>query len=275
MPTLLAKRRLVSIRYQWQLFCLALMFFTRLPVAKNLPYSDKRMNQANRYFSLVGIVVGCLVVLSYCLFVALFPQSIAIILAMITSVFITGAFHEDGLADMADGIGGGYSREKRLMIMKDSRIGTYGTVTLTLALLLKFALLVELATLNLAVISLVSAYAISRACAASLIFDTAYVSDEGTSKSKPLAAQQSSTELIILIGFALIPCLFFPWFFTASFQLLLVLFIVLFVFRLAFRRWIIARIGGFTGDCLGAAQQVSELLIYLVILHHMTHVGGS
>jgi len=269
----LTKRQLVIIRYQWQLFCLALMFFTRLPVAKNLPYSEKRMNQANRYFSLVGIVVGTIVAIAYYLVSALFPQQVAIVLAMMISVFLTGAFHEDGLADMADGIGGGYNQEKRLLIMKDSRIGTYGAVTLCLALLLKFILLVELAQIAVIIIALIVANALSRALAASLIFDTQYVSDVDTSKSKPLAAKQSKQELWLLMVIAIIPCLLLPYFFEQPFTLLVTLGLVLAVVRFIFRRWIIARIGGFTGDCLGAAQQISELFIYLVLVQHVSTVG--
>lgn len=268
-----SKRQLVLIRYQWQLFCLALMFFTQLPVtkvlAKKLPYSEKRMNHANRYFSLVGLVIGLLVILSYAIFSYLFTLEIAVILSMITSVFITGAFHEDGLADMADGMGGGYTKSKRLTIMKDSRIGTYGAVTLVLSLLLKFQLLVELGQQSLLILSVIFAYAVSRAFAASLIFDTSYVTDEDQSKSKPIASQQSKHDLAILITIALIPCLAFPWFFDDYFSLFVLISTILLVARFAFRHWLMDKIGGFTGDCLGAAQQLSELIIYLVIVNHI------
>lgn len=273
-----SKRQLVLIRYQWQLFCLALMFFTQLPVikffAKKLPYSEKRMNQANRYFSLVGLVISLLVVFSYSIYSELFTLEIAIVLMMITSVFITGAFHEDGLADMADGMGGGYTKPKRLTIMKDSRIGTYGAVALVLALLLKFQLLIELGQYEIGqgstlIIAVVFAYGLSRALAASLIFDTPYVADEDQSKSKPIAAQQSKSDLTILFVIALIPCLAFPWFFDNYFLLLVKMVVVLALMRFAFRHWLISKISGFTGDCLGAAQQLSELAIYLVIINHI------
>lgn len=272
------KRQLVLVRYQWQLFCLALMFFTQLPVtkilAKKLPYSEKRMNEANRYFSLVGMVIGLLVVFSYYLFSQLFSLEIAVILAMIISVFITGAFHEDGLADMADGMGGGYTKEKRLTIMKDSRIGTYGTVTLVLSLLLKFQLLIELAQHAILMTSLVFAYAMSRAFSASLIFDTPYVADEAQSKSKPLASKQSLGDLSLLIAIAFIPVVIFPWDFAHYFSLILLIIGLLTVMRFAFKHWLMSRISGFTGDCLGAAQQLSELVIYLVIVNYISTAGA-
>ena len=274
MSAFLSKRHWVKIRYQWQLFCLALMFFSQIPVAKNLPYSEKRMNSANRYFSLVGIVIGLLVALSFYLFDHFFSSDVAILLAMITSVFITGAFHEDGLADMADGMGGGYSPEKRLTIMKDSRIGTYGTVTLILSLLLKFQLLVELEQFSLFMISVVFAYAMSRAFAASLIFDTPYVVDDDSSKSKPIASQQSGRDLVILVAVAFIPSILFPWFFDDFWSLLVAIVVMLFLLRIAFRKWLMSKISGFTGDCLGAAQQVSELVIYLVMIAHLSNTGA-
>jgi adenosylcobinamide-GDP ribazoletransferase len=250
------------------------MFFTQLPVtkvlSKKLPYSEKRMNNANRYFSLVGIVIALLVIFSYVIFSQFFSLEISVVLTMIISVLITGAFHEDGLADMADGMGGGYTKPKRLSIMKDSRIGTYGSVTLVLSLLLKFQLLVELGQQSLLILSVIFSYAVSRAFAASLIFDTSYVTDEDQSKSKPIASQQSKHDLAILITIALIPCLAFPWFFDDYFALLILTLMILFVVRFAFRHWLLRKIGGFTGDCLGAAQQISELVIYLVIVNHIT-----
>jgi len=275
MPSFLGHGVFAVIKYQWQLFSLAVMFFSRLPVSNNIPYSTLRMNQANRYFSSVGIVIGGLLALVFYAIQSIFPLEITVILIMICSVLLTGAFHEDGLADMADGIGGGYTVEKRLLIMKDSRIGTYGSVSLLLALLLKFYLLLILAQHGQFIFSLIFAYGLSRALAASLIFNTQYVSDAEDSKSKPLAAQQSLTELLLNIVVAVLPCLFIETTFPKIVNVLLLTFVSLCVFRFCFRRWLIARIGGFTGDCLGAAQQISELIIYLVFVSQLSHAGLS
>ncbi|XQW85629.1 adenosylcobinamide-GDP ribazoletransferase [Thalassotalea piscium] len=250
---------------QWQLLCLSIMFFTRFPVPKSTPYSAHLMNQANRYFPLVGFILALLLCLIYIGLRSLFPLDVAVILVMITSLLFTGAFHEDGLADMADGIGGGLTIEKRLAIMKDSRIGTYGSVTLIMALLLKFILLLALAKQQLFILSLLLAYTLSRSLAATLIFNTAYVADEAQSKSKPLASQQSVSELVIVIVSGVLALLLFiekPWFIALSVWLV----IVLVTFRTLFRYWLIKRIKGFTGDCLGAAQQISELLIYMTLI---------
>ena len=173
---------------------------------------------------------------------------------------LTGAFHEDGLTDMADGIGGGMTLERRLSIMKDSRIGTYGASALVMALLGKFVLLSELAHWQMVVPVMVASYVISRGVAASLIHDTPYVSDIDTSKSKPLAHQQTTFELVALFASSLIPMLWL------ELSLVVSMLAVIVPLRFVFRAWLVKRIGGFTGDCLGAAQQLSELTLYIVAL---------
>jgi len=250
------------VKQQLNLFYLALSFFTRLPVPKSMHYSEALLNQANRYFSLVGLIIGIFLVLSYSFFSVFLPLTITILITMTISLLLTGAFHEDGLADMADGIGGAFTVEKRLSIMKDSRIGTYGAVTLLMALLLKFILLVELAKQdsNYLLLAIVLGAGLSRAVAGSLISAMPYVSDTEQSKSKPLAQAQSSKELVTLLVIGAVPLIFYSG--SVIFYILL----VLIVFRWLFKKWLIAKIGGFTGDCLGAAQQIAELLIYLTLV---------
>ncbi|NVD06563.1 adenosylcobinamide-GDP ribazoletransferase [Vibrio sp. JPW-9-11-11] len=248
------------MKYQIELFLLALSFFSRIPVPATTPYSAERMNQAGRYFALVGLLLGALCAVFFYVASLLLPANIAIFVMMVWSLLLTGAFHEDGLTDMADGIGGGMSVEKRLSIMKDSRIGTYGASALIMALLGKFLLLNELVSDDHFGWMLITAYALSRAVAASLIFDMPYVSDSDASKSKPLAERQSTRELMILLVTGLFPCLALP--FTTSVALVL----TLIVFRWVFKCWLLKRIGGFTGDCLGAGQQIAELLIYLILI---------
>ncbi|EGQ8503014.1 adenosylcobinamide-GDP ribazoletransferase [Vibrio parahaemolyticus] len=252
--------RQATLRYQMELFLLAVSFFSRLPVPSVLPYSEERMNQAGRYFALVGVILGVLCALVFYFTQLIFPDSVAIVLTMAFSLLLTGAFHEDGLTDMADGIGGGMTVERRLSIMKDSRIGTYGAATLVMALLAKFVLWSELVHLPDFWLVIVVAYTTSRALAATLIYDMPYVSDSDTSKSKPLANKQSSSEVAILLFTAGVASLFLGVMQTSF------IVIVLFAFRFAFKRWLTKRIGGFTGDCLGAAQQLSELLVYLILI---------
>ncbi len=249
-----------SLINQYQLFMLALGFFSRIPMPKNIPYSEERMNQAGRYFALVGLLLGSLCAAVLWSAQLLFPASVSIFIMMVFSLLLTGAFHEDGLTDMADGIGGGMTIERRLTIMKDSRIGTYGASALVMVLLGKFVLLSELIQFESILLFVVVAYTLSRAVAASLIYDMPYVSDTDTSKSKPLAQKQSRVELWVLLTTGLLPCLMLGLSTTVW------LVAVVLTFRVLFKRWLTVRIGGFTGDCLGAAQQIGELLIYLTLI---------
>jgi adenosylcobinamide-GDP ribazoletransferase len=256
-----------KVKAQLNLFYLALSFFTRLPVPKTMHYSESLLNKANRYFSLVGLVTGLLLALSYLCFSSFLPVNISILLTMAISLLLTGAFHEDGLADMADGIGGAFNIEKRLTIMKDSRIGTYGAVTLVIALLLKFTLLVELANQdsNHLLLAIILAEMLSRAIAGSLISAMPYVSDIEQSKSKPLAQAQSFSEVMILLLIGVTPLIFY------SSEVIFSLLSILLLFRWLFKQWLMSKIGGFTGDCLGAGQQISELLIYLTLVSYISN----
>lgn len=245
------------MKQQFNLFFLALGFFSRIPMPAWIDYSPENLNRASRYFTLVGWLLGGLVAMVFLAVDYLFSNSISLWLAMVFSLLLTGAFHEDGLADTADGFGGAFVREKKISIMKDSRIGTYGAVALVMALLGKYLLLIENTYIAL---SIFIAYPLSRAVAASLVFDMRYVADDDGSKSKPLANNQSKTDLVIL----LVTCL--PIFFLLYWQKALLVIATLIIVRYAAKFYFQKQIGGYTGDCLGAAQQMSELAIYAVLL---------
>ena len=134
------------MRDQLELFFTALGFFTRLPVPAWVPWSSERMHHAARYFALVGWVVGGAGALGYLALAWLLPPAVAVVLSMALTIRLTGAFHEDGFADSCDGLGGGWDKAQILAIMKDSRIGSYGTIGMVLMLLAKAAALVELAS---------------------------------------------------------------------------------------------------------------------------------
>lgn len=246
-----------SLKYQLNLFLLALGFFSRIPMPAWVTYSPELLNRASRYFTCVGWLLGALVAVFFCIAHQFFSIHVSIWLSMVFSLLLTGAFHEDGLADTADGFGGAFEREKKLAIMKDSRLGTYGGAALLMALGGKFLLLTEnphIAT------SLLLAYALSRTTAASLIFSMRYVADTDTSKSKPLANNQSMQDLLILIASAL------PAFFLMSWQPLLVITSLMTALHFGARYYFNKHIGGYTGDCLGATQQIAELTIYVALL---------
>ena len=251
-----------AFKQQLNLFLLALGFFSRIPFPAWVNYSAENLNRASRYFGLVGWLLGALVAAVFMLADYLFSSSISLWLAMIFSLLLTGAFHEDGLADTADGCGGGYEHAQKLLIMKDSRLGTYGAAALVMALLGKYLLLIETQQLAL---SIVIAYALSRCLAASLIFDMAYVTDPNASKSKPLANNQSRRDLIILLATSL------PIFLLLSWPSCLLLALGLTLVRYTAKAFFNRQLGGYTGDCLGAAQQVNELSIYALLLIAQTH----
>ena len=267
-------------------YLLSLQFFTRIPVTGRLAdwvgFSPAMLRASAGHFPGIGLLVGALVAgFTYWLLMML-PATgsaplVAAALGTVLGVLLTGAFHEDGLADVADGLGGSADRERALVIMKDSRVGAFGAIAVLLALLCKVALLALLGDVSapLMVVALLAAHVVSRTWPLLTIRLLVHVGDLAGSKSKPLADQISGAGL--LTGFL--------WFFCTlalmlyaqiatdfiaiempSEQLLLAFAWALLASVAAWvwsTRWFWRRLGGFTGDCLGATQQVCELAFYL------------
>lgn len=256
-------------------YLLALQFFTRIPVTGRLAtwvgYSPAMLRASAGHFPGIGWLVGGLTALCFLGAHTLLPQQaatvfVAVVLSTVFSVMLTGAFHEDGLADLADGLGGHVSREKSLEIMKDSRIGTYGAVALILALSTKFALLSLLGQVNLLAtfMAIFLAHVTSRMMPLLIIKSLPHVGDTPQSKSKPLADAIDYPTLVVaaiwcVSAIALIAYVYPSWVWIVG--LLAALCACWWM-----RRFLSHRIQGFTGDALGATQQVSELAFYLGIL---------
>jgi adenosylcobinamide-GDP ribazoletransferase len=246
----------------------AVRFFTRLPMPQWIGHSQAQLDHAARYFPLVGALVGCVGALFTGLVAWALPPSLAVGIGMVMTILFTGAFHEDGLADACDGFGGGWDKSQVLAIMKDSRIGSYGAIALVMALLLKYTALHELALLEFAedsaapalAVVLISGHALSRLAPVLLMRFLPYVRDDATGKAKPLATAMSAGGLSCAILFACAPLLLLP-----APAALSGLFMVLLSTWLC-GRYFHRRIGGYTGDCLGASQQISELGFYLAVL---------
>lgn len=245
----------VNLAEEKTLLLLAVSFFTRIPVRLPAEITPAQLNKASRYFAVVGLLIGFICSLVYLVSVEYLPKSLAVLVAMAVSLLVTGAFHEDGWADVWDGFGGGWSIEQKLNIMKDSRLGTYGAAALFIILLLKFQSLIALAS---PVMALILANTLSRVVATSLIYDMSYVALDASSKVKPLAQHLSNNNLIILLITGLVVSLWF-----LSLTECFFLFVILLVFRALLAFWFTRQLGGYTGDCLGAAQQSSEIVIYL------------
>lgn len=238
----------------------ALMFYTRLPVPSPSDFKEEHLNKATRYFPLIGWVVGALMVLVYVLTRFAFTYEIAIILSLIAGVLITGAFHEDGLADFFDGFGGGWTKDRILEIMKDSRVGTFALVGLSLVFLLKFYALLQLAYKELFVPSMLFAQVLSRWFALTFVATTPYSRADEQSKIKPIAKKLALKDLLIATFLTFLAFLLFPFWWIGG--VLGVLILLKLYLRWFFLKWI----GGYTGDCLGAAQQISEICILLYLL---------
>ena len=239
----------------------AIRFFTRLPVPGWVGHSAEQLDRAARYFPLVGILVGAIGAVVTLAASMLWPPQIAVLLGMAATLLATGAFHEDGLADSIDGFGGGWTREQALAIMKDSRIGSYGAIGIGLALLLKFsvlsALLGAVPPAPTFFAALLAGHSVSRFAATTLIYFLDYARDDDSSKSKPLATRMGTGGLALAALFGLAPCLFLPLP-QAAVALALAALVTLMA-----ARYFVKRIGGYTGDCLGAVQQLTELAFYL------------
>jgi adenosylcobinamide-GDP ribazoletransferase len=244
------------IARELKIFLTAVRFFTRIPVPRSIGYSENMLNHSMRYFPLMGWIVGGIAALVFYGCTYLFPMPVRIILSMVATLLMTGAFHEDGFADMCDGFGGGWNKEQILQIMKDSRIGSFGAIGIVMILLSKFILLTTILPAYVPFV-LIAGHSISRFAAAVFVYTHKYVGDEEQSKFKPLGNSITPPELLVAAIFGFLPILWMhSWY-----CFLLPLPVILTYWLLA--RFFTKRIGGFTGDCLGATQQITEVVFYL------------
>ncbi len=245
---------------QLRLFFIALQFFTRLPIPRWVGFEPAWLHHASRYFPAVGLVVAAIAGGVYAAAALVLPPPVAVLLSTAAGIYATGAFHEDGFADSCDGLGGGHTRERVLEIMKDSRIGAYGAIGIGLMLATKVAALASMP--KLAVLgALLAAHPLSRLMACSLIWRMEYARAEG--KAKPLAQEMRSGEFAIAALTAVLSAagsVALGWLPLAALGAGLAG-MLLATFWLA--RKLQQRLGGYTGDCLGAVQQLTEAVFYL------------
>lgn len=253
-------------------FLLALQFFTRIPVTGRLArwvgFSPALQRASMGHFPGVGLLVGAIAAAVFALVAWLLGGNASGMLAAATlstgtTVWLTGALHEDGLADVADGLAGGHSPEQALAIMKDSRIGAAGAVALLLALQAKAALLSLLGTQSLAatLVALVGAHGLSRVGPVLLTHMLPYVSASDTAKSQGIAGAHSRHTLWVALAWGAVSAMGVSWYGSLVFLALACLAAAL--AWLALWRLFARRLQGYTGDCLGATQQVCEIAFYL------------
>ncbi len=244
------------MKKELQIFLTAVMFYTRVPVPRWVNHDADYLNKATKYFPLIGWIAGSVAALVFMGANYLFNPSIAIILSMAASVLLTGAFHEDGFADVCDGFGGGWTKEKILLIMKDSRVGAYGVIGTIFMLSLKFYVLLSFTVTQIPFI-LIAAHALSRWAASTFILTHQYVRENEDSKAKPVAKQFLLTHFLIASLFGILPLLLFRN--AYAFLLIIPVYLMKIYLGWYFKKWI----GGYTGDCLGATQQLCEIIFYL------------
>ena len=249
-----------------ELFWAALMFYTRLRVPPNTPYSPKALNKSRKYLPFIGIIIAAIAVSVYLVCQSFFSNAISVALSMVATILVTGAFHEDGFADSCDGLGGGWKTEQVLTIMKDSRIGTYATIGLVCLLAIKFLTLFELSNISITalVFAYITAHTLSRLTPLLVIEQYNYVQNSVQSKAKPMTETRlSSPDLHQALIISAIP--FLISMFVALIPTVIAALACFFSAKL-FAAYVEKRIGGYTGDTLGATQQLSEVVFYLIFI---------
>ncbi len=256
------------MKEELRIFFTALMFYTRIPCPSWVDHSPVYINKATRYFPLIGWIVGSISWGVYFISIYFFPIEIAVVLSLLAGVLCTGAFHEDGLADVFDGFGGGWTKQKILEIMKDSRIGAYGGIALVFLFAFKFYglsfILSHFCKTEwwFTLLFFISYHSLARLTALGIVFTSFYARDDLDSKAKPIAQSHSYKEITGALVFGLIPILFFCFINWKLFSVFIPILLLVFFARRYFIKWL----GGYTGDCLGTVEQLAELVILLIIV---------
>ena len=243
----------MSLRTEFESFIGAVRFFTRLPVPAWVGHSSEALERSSRYFPAVGLIVGGIAAAVFAAAILILPKTLAIVLAIGIAIALTGAIHEDGWNDTVDGFGSSLDKQEILSIMRDSQVRAVGAVALIALLISRLLALVELDQMLIPA-ALIAGHAVSRFCATVVFAKLDYVRAEG--KAKPFNQRVRDHELALAALPALLPLFFLP-FWPVVFALL---FAVGATYWLA--RMFEKRIGGYTGDCLGATQQLAELAFY-------------
>jgi adenosylcobinamide-GDP ribazoletransferase len=247
------------LKKELHIFCAALLFFTRIPCFNKFVLTEEHFARSAKYFPLLGWIVGGSSALLYFICMYFLPRSVAITVSMLFSILLTGGLHEDGLADVCDGFGGGWTKDRILAIMKDSATGVYGVIGIVMILLMKFVILLEFHS-SLLPFLLIAGHTLSRFIAITFMYTHEYVRTDETSKSKNVIQKMDLGSVSIAMVFGLVPLFLFQNAFV--FFVCIPLLLVKWLLGRYFTKWI----GGYTGDCLGATQQITEIVFYLFML---------
>ena len=249
---------LANIRRTWYDFLSAIQFLTHVRVP-SVPYESNSLSRAVKFFPLVGLLIGSGAALLRSLLAPHLPELIAALLILVYLVVITGCFHEDGLADTADGFGGGWERHQVLVIMRDSRIGTYGAAALVLSLLARLLMIASLSPMR-AGSYLIAAHVLCRWTTLPLSF---YLPPAREQSEDAIDGQGARIARLTTRGTLIVGSLFTFVVVAAVLRLhavapILVSAGVALLTGLYYKH----RIGGVTGDCFGATNQLAEITVY-------------
>ena len=256
---------------QWKVLATAVMFLTRIPVGQSGSGEPADLAASTQYFPLVGVLIGVLASIVFILTSLIWDSYIAVALCLVSAVLLTGGFHEDGVADVADSAGA-WTREQKLDVMRDSRVGTYGALALIFTVLLKYLALSAIAenvgvsnadsmkAVWIVVATLVLAHVLARWSTLPLIRLTAYAREHSANK----VFAEGVTNRRLLVGslitlFIMIVCSF------ALSSVVVYAFASACIVIAVSRQWFMRSVGGITGDCLGAANQLVEVTVYLCV----------
>jgi adenosylcobinamide-GDP ribazoletransferase len=259
---LLATSGRLPWRRQMALLLCGVQFLTRLPVPPQPGFSADWINRSARYFPLVGQFVGLVAALVLLLAAHLWSGLVAALLALLTAVLLTGALHEDGLADSADGLAGGRDAAHRLAIMKDSRIGAYGVLALGFGTGLKLLSLASLAPWA-AACSLIAAHGVARAATVTVMHVLPYAGDEASAKISTRTKPPSRREVVIALALSAWPLVLLNG--AKALLGLAICALLTIAMALTARRLI----GGQRGDILGAVEQLCETGFLLACAAHI------
>lgn len=248
---------MAEARTEIGLFVHALQFLTRLPVPAILDHDPAHLGRAARYFPAVGLIVGALAgaVFAAALWLGL-PPLVAATLALGAQMLVTGALHEDGLADCADGLGGGATRERALEIMRDSRIGSYGALALGMSVLLRVGALAPMGPLQ-GLAALVIAAVLGRAAVVMTLVSLPYARREGLASGAARAGGMAT--VLVALGTALAAAVL-----LGGLPGLAAVVAAALAWTMASWR-LMRRLQGYTGDGIGATEQLAEIAALMVL----------
>jgi adenosylcobinamide-GDP ribazoletransferase len=246
------------MKREFNIFFTGLSFFTRIPFPRWADFKKEYQHEAIKYFPIAGLIIGGMAALVFYVSNILLPFNLAVILSMVATALLTGALHEDGFMDVCDGFGGGWTKERILEIMKDSLIGAFGVTGIIFLILTKFYCQFSISANQLPWI-LIAAHSTTRMAAATLVNTHQYARVEN-SKAKDYSQKLSIGNFIFMVLTGILPLALLG---NVKFFLIIIpVYLCKFLLGRYFNKWI----NGYTGDCIGATQQVCEIVFYLSYL---------